>query len=244
VQWLDHKRVKVANKIEMQLAPLLPILYRVLQPRFSNCLWCGDRNSSAIALTFDDGPHPQYTPEVLAVLDRYQIPASFFWLGACVNRSPEVAKAVCDRGHWIGLHGYGHRSFPLLSPIQFQESLEKTQTAIYSACNLLPKQIRDVRPPNGLFTPQTLKLLLQWNYRPVMWSVVPVDWSRPGVTTVAQRVLRQVQNGSLIVLHDGAYGGQDVAATLEILIPQLLQQGYQFVSVDALWQQAKTINMR
>lgn len=62
----------------MQFAPLFPIIYRLLQPTFPKCLWNGDRKRKTIALTFDDGPHPQYTPEVLAVLDRYQIPASFF----------------------------------------------------------------------------------------------------------------------------------------------------------------------
>jgi peptidoglycan/xylan/chitin deacetylase (PgdA/CDA1 family) len=223
----------------MQLAPLLPVVYRILQPTFPNCLWSGDRFKIAIALTFDDGPHPQYTPQVLQVLDNYNIKASFFWLGACVNRSPAIAKAVSDRGHWIGLHGYDHRSFPVLSPNDLKESLGKTQAAIYNACKLLPEQVRDVRPPNGLFTPKTLKLFLEWNYRPVMWSVVPEDWVLPGVTTVVQRVLNQVQNGSLIVLHDGACGGQDVATTINILIPHLLQQGYQFVTVDTLWQQDK-----
>ncbi|MBD2439660.1 polysaccharide deacetylase family protein [Nostoc sp. FACHB-110] len=220
----------------MQFAPLFPLIYRILQPSFSQCLWHGDRYSKTIALTFDDGPHPQYTPQVLKVLDRYNITASFFWLGACVNRAPDVAKAVSTRHHWIGLHGYDHRSFPLLSPDQLKESLEKTQTAIYNSCNLLPTQVRDVRPPNGLFTPKTLQLFQQWNYRPVMWSVVPEDWVRPGINTVVQRVLQQVQNGSLIVLHDGVCGGQDAAATIEILIPQLLQQGYQFVTVESLWQ--------
>jgi len=219
----------------MQLAPLFPIIYKILQPTFPKCLWSGERNSPAIALTFDDGPHPQYTRQVLAVLERYQVTASFFWLGACVERSPQIAKEICDRGHWIGLHGYDHHSFPMLSTVELQSSLEKTQTAIYNACNLLPTKVRDVRPPNGLFTPKTLELFHQWNYRPVMWSVVPEDWARPGVTTVVQRVLNQVQNGSLIVLHDGAFGGQDVAATIEILIPQLIQQGYQFVTVDTLW---------
>ncbi len=223
----------------MQLAPLLPIIYRVLQPTFPNCLWSGDRNFKAIALTFDDGPHPQYTPQVLQVLGNYNIKASFFWLGACVNRSPAIAKAVSDQGHWIGLHGYDHRSFPVLSPNDLKESLGRTQAAIYSACKLLPEQVRDVRPPNGLFTPKTLELFLEWNYRPVMWSVVPEDWVLPGVANVVQRVLNQVQNGSLIVLHDGACGGQDVAATINILIPQLLQQGYQFVTVDTLWQKDK-----
>ncbi|AVZ30928.1 polysaccharide deacetylase family protein [Nodularia spumigena] len=224
----------------MQLAPLFPFFYRILQPSFPDCLWSGNRYNKAIALTFDDGPHPEYTPQVLAVLDRYNIKASFFWLGACVNRSPAIAKAICDRGHWIGLHGYDHRSFPTLSPNDLQNSLAKTQAAIYNACDLTPEQVCDVRPPNGLFTPQTLKLFLKWNYRPVMWSVVPEDWVRPGVTTVVQRVLKQVENGSLIVLHDGTCGGQDVAATIKILIPQLLEQGYEFVTVDSLWQQNQT----
>ncbi|MEA5581790.1 polysaccharide deacetylase family protein [Nodularia harveyana UHCC-0300] len=220
----------------MQLAPLFPFVYRILKPSFPDCLWCGNVYDRAIALTFDDGPHPEYTPQVLAVLDHYNIKASFFWLGTCVNRYPDIAKAVCDRGHWIGSHGYNHRSFPTLSPNDLQNTLEKTQAAIYNACDLTPEQVCDVRPPNGLFTPQTLQLFFKWNYRPVMWSVVPEDWVKPGVSTVVQRVLKQVKNGSLIVLHDGICGGQDVAATIKILIPQLLQQGYKFVTVDTLWQ--------
>ncbi|MBR8838638.1 MAG: polysaccharide deacetylase family protein [Stigonema ocellatum SAG 48.90 = DSM 106950] len=218
----------------MQLYPVFPILFQLLQPTFPDCLWCGDRNSKMIALTFDDGPHPQYTPQLLKVLDHYNIQASFFWLGACVNASPGIAKEVRDRGHRIGLHGYDHRNFPMLSPSDLKHSLEKTQAAIYNACHLPPEQVRDVRPPNGLFTPTTLKLLHQWKYRPVMWSVVPEDWVRPGSTTVVRRVLQQVKGGSLIVLHDGACGGQDVAETTQMLIPLLLKQGYQFVTVDTL----------
>jgi peptidoglycan/xylan/chitin deacetylase (PgdA/CDA1 family) len=72
-----------------------------------------------------------------------------------------------------------------------------------------------------------------------MWSVVPEDWVRPGVATVVQRVLKEVTNGSIIVLHDGACGGEDVAEITKILIPKLLLQGYQFVTVDELWLQAR-----
>jgi peptidoglycan/xylan/chitin deacetylase (PgdA/CDA1 family) len=224
----------------MQLAPLYPLIYQILKPSFPNCLWVGNPHAKNIALTFDDGPHPQYTPQLLQVLDRYGIPASFFWLGTCVNRSGAIAKAVFERGHWIGLHGYEHHSFPLLNSTQIKESLEKTQAAIYSACGLPPEKIRDIRPPNGLFTPNILYLLHKWNYRPVMWSVVPEDWVRPGVETVVKRVVKQVHNGSIIVLHDGYCGGQDVAETTQYLILELLQKGYQFVTVDALWQQAKS----
>ena len=225
----------------MQLAPLYPILYRILQPTFPRCLWAGSLDSKAIALTFDDGPHPHYTPELLEVLNHYNIKASFFCLGACVNRSPAIAKAIYEQGHWIGLHGYDHRSFPLLTIADLKQSLQETQAAIVKACSVHPMTIRDVRPPNGLFTPQILNLLHQWHYRPVMWSVVPEDWVRPGVNVVVQRVLQQVHNGSQIVLHDGACGGQDVAATTAQLVPQLLRQGYQFVTVDHLWQKAQSL---
>jgi peptidoglycan/xylan/chitin deacetylase (PgdA/CDA1 family) len=218
----------------MQLAPLFPVLHQILKPAFPGCLWTGDINQPQIALTFDDGPHPHYTPQLLDVLDYYGIPASFFWLGACVHRAPEVAKAVYERGHWIGLHGYSHQSFPSLSPLKLKQSLEATQAAIAHACGLDPKLVRDVRPPNGLFTPQTLNLLRNWGYRPVMWSVVPEDWVYPGVPVVIRRVLQQTCNGSIIVLHDGYCGGQDVAEVAAQLIPVLLEQ-YQFLTVDQLW---------
>jgi peptidoglycan/xylan/chitin deacetylase (PgdA/CDA1 family) len=221
----------------MQLAPFLPFIYQVLKPTFPKCLWSGDEISPTIALTFDDGPHPHYTPQLLEVLDRYQIKASFFWLGACVDRNPFLAKDIYQRGHWIGLHGYDHRSFPLLTPEELQQSLLSTQSAIANACQLDRDLICDIRPPNGLFTPQTLQLFKEGNYRPVMWSVVPEDWVRPGISLVVDRVMAQVCNGSLIVLHDGICGGQDVAAIAADLIPRLLQKGYRFVTVDDFWQQ-------
>lgn len=220
----------------MQLAPLYPVIHQVLKPLFPGCLWSGCAQSRRIALTFDDGPHSDYTPQLLRVLDKHGIEASFFWLGACVNRSPQTARSVYQSGHWVGLHGYDHRSFPLLTPDQLQQSLKQTQIAIADACALSPDAIRDVRPPNGFFTPQTLNLLRQWEYRPVMWSVVPEDWVRPGVNTVVQRVLQQVTNGSIIVLHDGYYGGIDVAEAADQIISSLLDQDYEFVTVNQLWQ--------
>jgi peptidoglycan/xylan/chitin deacetylase (PgdA/CDA1 family) len=122
-----------------------------------------------------------------------------------------------------------------------KQSLTQTQEAIAQVCEVdltyVQHNIRDVRPPNGLFTPHILQNLQQWNYRPVMWSVVPEDWVRPGVDVVIERVLNQICNGSLIVLHDGYHGGEDVAATVDRLIPTLLERGYQFVTVDRLWEQ-------
>jgi peptidoglycan/xylan/chitin deacetylase (PgdA/CDA1 family) len=226
----------------MYFASLYAALHQVLQPAFPGCLWTGVKNSSAIALTFDDGPHPQYTPKLLNVLKKYNISASFFWLGRCVQQSPNTAKAVYEEGHWIGLHGYDHRSFPQMQASSLKQNLELTQEAIAQACGLDPSQVQkrmvDVRPPNGLFTPNTLNRLREWNYRPVMWSLIAEDWTQPGVSVVVQRVLQQVRKGSLIVLHEGYRGGgQDVADITAQLIPRLLEQGYQFVTVNQLWEQ-------
>ncbi|MBW4469813.1 MAG: polysaccharide deacetylase family protein [Stenomitos rutilans HA7619-LM2] len=221
----------------MSFAPAYPLLYQALKPLFPHCLWSGDESRPTIALTFDDGPHPRYTPPLLETLERYGVTASFFWLGACVQRSPTVARAIFEQGHWLGLHGYDHRSFPLLSAAALQQTLAQTQAEITQTCQLPSTSVRDVRPPYGLFTPHTLTLLQQWQYRPVMWSVVPEDWVRPGATKVVQRILQQVRNGSIIVLHDGAHGGADVAETVAQLLPLLLAQGYRFVTIDQLWQE-------
>ncbi len=221
----------------MPLAPLFPVLHQLLHPLFPDCLWQGNRHHRALALTFDDGPHPHYTPALLEVLAHYQVRASFFWLGRCVEQAPQIARAVVEQGHWIGLHGYDHRSFPTLTPTALRQSLTQTQYAIARACQLHPQQLRDVRPPNGLFTPQTLQWLIRWGYRPVMWSVVPEDWVRPGIAQVTQRVLQQTRNGSIIVLHDGVCGGADVAATTAQILPHLLTQGYHFLTIQQLWQQ-------
>ena len=219
----------------MALAPLLPILHPILKSAFPNCLWQGNTKNSEIALSFDDGPHPEYTPQLLEVLDKYQIKASFFLLGVFVDRYPEITKIIYEKGHWICLHGYEHISFPKLTALQLKSSLEKTQFAIYKACGLATKLISDVRPPYGVVIPQNLKLLEEWKYRTVMWTVVPVDWVRPGISVVVNRVVKQTFNGSIIVLHDGNNGGQDVTKTAAEIIPILLEKNYQFITIDKMW---------
>lgn len=218
----------------MQLAPFYPFLHRVLKPTFPDCLWSGCQNAPTVALTFDDGPHPRYTPALLEALNRYHVPASFFLLGSCVDRHPEIAKTIHQQGHWLGLHGYEHQSFVTMKPDELKRDLQKTQKAIIQACQP-PQPLIDVRPPYGLFTPSTLSLLNQWSYRSVMWSVIAEDWLHPGVSIVVQRVLEQVQNGSVIVLHDGDEGGRDVAEIVDRLIPALLKRGYRLSTIDQLW---------
>ena len=163
------------------------------------------------------GQTPAGVMEILQVKGLGPKKVRVIWRELDITSTHELMEA-CQSGQIAQTKGFG----------------EKTQETISQACQLEPKHLRDVRPPNGLFTPQTLKLLHQWQYRPVMWSVVPEDWVSPGVEVVVRRVIQQVQNGSLIVLHDGYHGGEDVAQTTDRLIPQLLQQGYKFVTIEEL----------
>ncbi len=205
---------------------LYPPLHLGLSHVFPNCLWAMDTHE--VALSFDDGPHPDFTPQLLDQLDQVQIKATFFVLGERAHRWPDLIKAIAARGHHIGIHGYQHHAFPTLSQHDLYRSLTQTQQVIAKASGRDPQLIRHVRPPNGFFLPQTLNLMRSWNFLPVMWTVVPEDWVQPSIECVVQRVLHQIQPGAIVVLHDGVWGGSQVAETVRLLIPLLQSQGYQF----------------
>lgn len=216
-------------------------LHRTLSSRFPGCLWTGDPSKRQVALTFDDGPHRRFTPGLLKVLDRWQIQASFFILGCQVDNTPEIARDLYQAGHWIGLHGYWHR--PFFSTIKLKEDLERTCLALAYTCNLDSTSIRDVRPPFGIFTPNTLNALIDWGYRPVMWQVLADDSMGPGTSVIVQRIVQQTTNGALIVLHDGNDGCGNVAEATDRIVQCLSGEGYQFVTVDDLWKTRKNAPM-
>lgn len=210
---------------------LYPLLQQGLKTLFPEALWDlpPDPQKRQVALTFDDGPHPEYTPTLLQVLQEFQVPATFFVLGERVQRWPHLARKIRQQSHGIGLHGWQHRSFTQLSRGELLQSLRRSQDTLVAACGGTPEEYRAVRPPNGLFWPRTLTDLRSWGYLPVMWSVVPEDWLCPPVAVVVERVLNQVRPGSLIVLHDGVQGGSQVAEVVRRLIPALGEQGFDFV---------------
>ena len=142
----------------MQFAPVYPLLYKILQPAFPSCLWSGKGRGRSIALTFDDGPHPDHTPRLLDVLEKYKITASFFWLGACVEKYGAIAQAVAQRGHWIGLHGYHHHNFPTLTPNNSGRASRKPK-------KLLPKPVASpLIAPEMCVLPMASSLPKPWNY--------------------------------------------------------------------------------
>ncbi|MBW4696619.1 MAG: polysaccharide deacetylase family protein [Aphanocapsa lilacina HA4352-LM1] len=209
--------------------------HQLLSGIFPDCLWQGDPGVPEVALSFDDGPDPRYTPPLLNVLAHHRVQASFFLLGNRVAASAGIVRDIYEAGHWLGLHGYDHR--PFLRTAGLRESLEQSRTLVAAACALEPGQLRDVRPPYGIAAPAVLTALGRWGYRPVMWQVLSDDSQRPGVETVVRRTLAQVGNGSLIVLHDGNDGaGDDVARATDRIVAALLARGYRFVTVDRFWQ--------
>ncbi|NJK35851.1 MAG: polysaccharide deacetylase family protein [Oscillatoriales cyanobacterium SM2_2_1] len=211
-----------------------PLLHHVLRLVFSEALWslsviAGDRPQ--VALTFDDGVHPQFTPPLLEVLAAEGVTANFFLLGQQVAAYPELTAQLWQQGHWLGLHGYRHRSFPRFTATELRLELIKTQTLLAQVTGQTPQRFMALRPPNGIMTPRVMTWLKAWGFRVVMWSVVSEDWRSPGIDTVVRRSLEQVHPGAIIVLHDGMIGGQDVAAITAKLIPSLRDRGYDFTSL-------------
>jgi peptidoglycan/xylan/chitin deacetylase (PgdA/CDA1 family) len=214
---------------------LVPRLHPFLQRQFPQALWAGSTESPNIALTFDDGPDPRDTPALLEVLARHDVVATFFWLGERVQAMPELAQLASAAGHQIAIHGYRHLAFPLLPARVLRDQLDRTRQLIADTTGQNLGSIREVRPPYGVFTPQTLSRLAQWQYRPVMWTVVPPHWLQPATETLRQ-VVAQTRAGALLVLHEGQRTGSPVATLTDTILRSLRPGGWRFVTVEMLWQ--------
>lgn len=211
---------------------------RILHGWFPDALWIGSKQGKQIALTFDDGPDETDSLEVLESLSRLGISATFFYVGERVERNPEIVRKAAALGHQIGMHGYRHRAFPLEAPEALRAQLAHTQRLLCRISELPREQICAVRPPFGLYTPAILRSLVAWGYRPIMWSVVPFHWLQTPDRSIAQ-VESLVRPGSVVVLHEGL-GGAPVAELCELLVKRLQESGYSFISIDEMWQSAKS----
>lgn len=176
-------------------------------------------------LTFDDGPHPTWTQQVLAVLDRYDAQATFFELGTNVNAYPSIARQVRDAGHAVANHSYTHKNLTGLSWYGARDELSWTNTAIAEATGDRPSCMR---PPYGA-TNATVKDaaralgLEQW-----LWTVDPEDWKRPGSNVIAQRVTRTAGDGDIVLMHDGGGNRSQTVAALEEVLGYYSARGYRF----------------
>lgn len=202
------------------------------------CQWGGNHGKAAetvsfaalediaekkVAITFDDGPNPDYTEELLTGLKERGVNATFFLLGKEVEKYPEIVKDISDGGHLIGTHSYEHVNLSNLSDAAAIEQVDKTNAAIHEIIGVFPEYIR---PPFGCWKPN---LDYETTMIEVLWDVDPKDWATSNSSVIAQRVLGDVEENDIILLHDASESS--VLAAFKI-IDELKAQGYTFVTVE------------
>ena len=175
--------------------------------------------AGTVYLTFDDGPHPTWTPRVLSILRKYGVRGVFFELGQNVSYYPSITRSLRSYGNLIGNHTWSHPNLTTLSTTSVTWQLNKMESA-------LGYRPRCVRPPYGATNSRIASIIASRGQRQILWTVDPRDWSRPGTTTIVNRVLASVAPGARILLHDGGGDRSQTVAALDLLIPKLRARGY------------------
>ena len=184
-----------------------------------------DKDTPKIALTFDDGPHPKFTKELLEGLEKRNVKATFFVTGENVVLYPEIVQQIDKGGHLIGNHTYTHLELTNQNHNKFKEELYQTNEAIKE---IIGKETEFVRPPYGKWSESIEKEVMMF---PILWTVDPLDWCTQDVGKVVGIVVENITENDIILLHD-CYQST-VEATLEI-VDLLQEQGYEFVTVDKI----------
>jgi peptidoglycan/xylan/chitin deacetylase (PgdA/CDA1 family) len=182
-----------------------------------------------VALTFDDGPHPELTPKLLDILRQQGVRATFYVIGRSVDAYPEIARRIVAEGHEIANHTYNHPHLTKVSAARLDSEMTRTTEAIVRATGRRPT---NMRPPYGAINPRVEQAILQKHGLDViMWSVDPLDWRRPGASVVRQRLVDGATPGGILLAHDIHPG------TIEAMpgtISDLKAKGYGFATVSQL----------
>ncbi|SMB92774.1 polysaccharide deacetylase family sporulation protein PdaB [Desulfonispora thiosulfatigenes DSM 11270] len=187
-----------------------------------------------IALTFDDGPDNYYTVQILDVLKRENIPATFFVIGQRCNDNPEVVKRIHDEGHILGNHSFSHPNFLKLTPEKIIKELNGTDEKINNLAGYKPAFFRS---PYGSLDADKLKLVASQGYKIIAWNVDSLDWQGLSASEVKNNILSNTIEGSIVLQHSAGGKGEDLSGTVTALseiITTLKKQGYEFVTVDKL----------
>jgi peptidoglycan-N-acetylglucosamine deacetylase len=190
--------------------------------------------SGGVALTFDDGPHPQGTPRVLEILREGGAPATFFLVGEQVARRPALVADIVAAGHRVELHCHRHRNLLRLTPRQFLDDAERAQAAIEEASG---RAIVDHRPPYGCFSGATLLASSHRGWRPVLWSKWGRDWGRRATArSIVARSTAGLRDGDILLLHDADFysasgSWERTAAALPFILKRIGEMGLKPVSL-------------
>lgn len=182
-----------------------------------------------IAMTFDDGPHPVYTPRLLDMLRKRNIKATFYVVGTNVKRYPSIIRRIVAEGHEIGNHTVNHPNLSKMSNSAVRNELNGARDSIVAICGVKP---RTMRPPYGaLTTSQRSWIHSEYGYPTILWDVDPKDWQKPGASVVASRIVQGTRNGSIVLAHDIHQATVDA---MPASLDGLLRKGFKFVTVSQL----------
>lgn len=203
------------------------------QMRFFGPFICrGTSASQRVALTFDDGPDAGSTPLLLDFLREAKIEAAFFCIGKRVAANPELAARIVREGHLLANHSYAHSNATnFFTTARLKEDLARAQTAIRQATGATPRMFR---PPIGLSNPRVFCVARALGLAVVGWSAGGLDTITADPQRIVRRIIRRLQPGAIILLHDGGIPSAQVLATVKLLLDRLRTLGYEVVRLDRL----------
>ena len=194
-------------------------------------IFCNTGGEKKIALTFDDGPHPAYTREILDILEDYGIRATFFLIGVNAEQYPDLVQAELAAGHEIGNHTYRHSNLQ-------KEAYDAVRCEIQEMEDALGKYTENrphlFRPPGGLYCDEVCRAAADLDYTVILWSVDTRDWAHTSVEDIVENVMTNVDSGDIILFHDFVSGQSPTPEALRRILPELLSQGYEFVTISEL----------
>jgi peptidoglycan/xylan/chitin deacetylase (PgdA/CDA1 family) len=199
-------------------------------------IWAGAPSRHAVALTFDDGPSPLYTPKILALLQQFQAHATFFVMGCKVEKYPWLVKAMLRGGHEVGNHSFNHPCLTRSDQLAREREIETTRVDL----DLLgcPRAHGLIRPPYSAFDDRLISYVAHTGRQLVLWSIDSGDWKGLDSPAIVKNVLTRVRNGSIIIFHDSDEKSQaDRRATVEalkVILPALQAAGYRMLTVSEL----------
>ncbi|WP_240795475.1 polysaccharide deacetylase family protein [Aquibacillus halophilus] len=213
-----------------------PVSNIILQERYPETIVLrGPQSENKVALTFDDGPDPRFTPQILDVLKEYNIKATFFVMGARAEAYPDLVKRIIEEGHIIGNHTYWHPNLVEEADINtLEREVTKTEATL---AELIGYQTKLFRAPYGFLYNELVEKLANMNYTVVGWTVDSLDWQEAPPEEIAYNVLSNIHPGAIILMHDGAEWEGDRTNTIKSLrqiIPTLKDEGMEFETVPNL----------
>ena len=193
----------------------------------------GSTGEKKVALTFDDGPDSKYTPQIMEILDEYDVLATFYYVGQNIESNPDVLKDTVGRGHEVGNHSWSHPNLRYLPEGEFVKEIDKTSDIIKAYTG---EEVATLRPPYGDLDIDNMPYLVEENYNVVNWSIDTWDWWNRDSNKILINVLKDLHPDSIILLHSAgsSEGYQSTVDALPEIIYNLKLRGYEFVTVSEI----------